>query len=52
MSERLTFRHSPPWQGNVLYWWIGLQDLNSTENPVIQPVLSFLNNTWRGRPRV
>lgn len=31
--------------GNILYYWIGLQDLNSSANPVIQPVLSFLD-TW------
>ena len=23
---------------NILYYWIGLQDLDSAENPVIQPV--------------
>lgn len=37
-------------QHNILYYWIGLQDLNSTENPVIQPVLSYVPgataNNW------
>ena len=35
---------------NILYYWIGLQDLNSSENPVIQPVLSYVKgsseNNW------
>lgn len=35
---------------NILYYWIGLQDLDSVENPVIQPVLSWLKgsseNNW------
>lgn len=35
---------------NILYYWIGLQDLNSAENPVIQPVLSWVKgsseNNW------
>ena len=35
---------------NILYYWIGLQDLNSAENPAIQPVLSFVpeasSNNW------
>ena len=35
---------------NVLYYWIGLQDVNSSANPVIQPVLSYVpgasRNNW------
>jgi hypothetical protein len=35
---------------NVLYYWIGLQSINSTLNPVIQPVLSYVPgasaNNW------
>lgn len=35
---------------NILYYWIGLQDLGSEENPVIQPVLSWVKgseaNNW------
>jgi len=27
---------------NILYYWIGLQDLGSAANPVIQPVLSYV----------
>jgi len=27
---------------NILYYWIGLQDRQSPDNPVIQPVLSFV----------
>lgn len=27
--------------GNILYYWIGLQDTSSAANPVIQPVLSY-----------
>lgn len=30
---------------NILYYWIGLQDLNSTANPVIQPVLSYVRGS-------
>ena len=32
---------------NVLYYWIGLQDVNSTANPVIQPVLSYVPGASR-----
>lgn len=35
---------------NILYYWIGLQDTSSRENPVIQPVLSYVKgsdpNNW------
>jgi len=35
---------------NLLYYWIGLQNTNSLENPVIQPVLSWVpgasSNNW------
>jgi hypothetical protein len=34
----------------ILYYWIGLQDFDSVENPVIQPVLSWIKgsepNNW------
>ena len=30
---------------NILYYWIGLQDLNSSANPVIQPVLSYVRGS-------
>jgi hypothetical protein len=32
--------------GNILYYWIGLQDTGSSANPVIQPVLSWRGGTW------
>ena len=31
-------------ESNILYYWIGLQDRGSAENPVLQPVLSFVPN--------
>merc|ERR1711874_392235 len=37
-------------ENNILYYWIGLQDYNSSANPVIQPVLSYVpgssSNNW------
>ena len=41
-----TVPQTPTDPSATLFYWIGLQALNSTANPVIQPVLSWEDETW------